>query len=179
MNEIFNRRSIRKYQDIAVSAGQLEQLLRAGMAAPSAGDGREWSFLVVESREGLDKFMSAHENSGALKTAPMLIVVCARYKEEAYFPEGFWIQDCSAATQNILLEATHLGLGSLWMAIYPRQHRIDKLRELFNIPEDVIPFSAIAVGVPENVKPPIDRYTSEYVFYENYGNLLETSQRLR
>ena len=174
MQEIFDRRSIRKYQDIPVSADQLEKLLRAGMAAPSAGDGREWSFLIIESREGLDKFMSAHDASGAARTAPMLIMVCARFKEEIYFPEGFWIQDCSAVTENVLLEATNLGLGSLWMAIYPRQHRIDKLRELFHIPEDVIPFSAVAVGVPERAKPPIDRYVSEYVFYEHYGNLSKT-----
>jgi len=170
MREIFHRRSIRKYRDIPVSAEQLEKLLRAGMAAPSAGNGREWSFLVIESREGRDKFMAAHDASGAVKTAPLLIIVCARVQEEKYFPEGFWIQDCSAATENILIEAVHLGLGSLWMGIYPCQYRIDKLRKAFHIPEEVVPFSAVAVGVSEFAKASIDRYMREYVFYEFYGN---------
>lgn len=174
MKEIFFRRSIRKYKDIPVAAEQLKKLLRAGMAAPSAGDGREWSFLIVESREGRDKFMAAHDASGAVKTAPLLIIVCARMRDEVYYPEGFWVQNCSAAIENILLEAVHLGLGALWMAIYPRQHRVGRLREAFDIPEDVMPFGAVAVGTPERTKPPTDRYMGEYVFRESYGIVLES-----
>ncbi|MBM6927359.1 nitroreductase family protein [Pseudoflavonifractor phocaeensis] len=173
MKELFARRSIRKYLDIPVTPEQIERLLRAGMAAPSAGDGREWSFLVVQSQEGKEKFMSAHDASGAVKTAPLLIMVCARFREEVYAPEGFWVQDCAAAIENMLIEATYLGLGSLWMAIYPRQHRIARIRTLFGIPEEVIPFGAVAIGVPARGKPPIDRYMADYVYLERYGQRLD------
>ena len=149
MTEIIkNRRSIRKYrQDKPVTKDQLNQLLEAAMLAPSACNSRPWEFIAVTKRETLDEIARIHPNAKMCETATAAIIVVAIPQEGR--PEGYYPQDCGAATQNILLEAVAMGLGTCWCGVYPRTERIASLRELLNIPELKIPFNVIAVGVPD------------------------------
>ena len=144
---IENRRSIRKYQsDKPVTRDQLNQLLEAAMLAPSARNSRPWEFIAVTNRKTLDEISKVHPYAKMLETATAAIIVVAIPKEET--PEGYFPQDCAAATQNILLEAVSLGLGTCWCGVYPRDERIDSLRKLLHIKEPKIPFNVIAVGTP-------------------------------
>ena len=96
-----------------------------------------------------------------LKDAPLAIVVCGDERLERY--KGFWVQDCSAATQNLLLAAHAVGLGAVWLGVYPVQQRVAKTQDLLGLPEGVIPLAIIAVGHPAERKPPADRYDASRV----------------
>jgi nitroreductase len=163
MKAIFARRSIRKYENKPVEKELTEKLLAAAMAAPSAGNGQPWHFVVVDDREKLNRITEFHQYSQMLKEAPMAIVVCGDTSNERY--SGFWVQDCSAATQNILLEAQDQGLGTVWLGVYPIESHIKNLRELLNLPETVFPLSIIAVGYPNEQKDTVDRYSEDKVHW--------------
>ncbi len=156
MNAIFKRRSIRKYTDKVVSDQQIEKILRAGMAAPSAGNQQPWHFVVIDDRDILNDIPKLHPYSKMLKEASHAIVVCGDVNLQRH--EGYWVQDCSAATQNILLMATELGLGSVWLGVYPREDRVKGLKELLSLPENIIPLCIISIGYPAETKEPVDRY---------------------
>ena len=149
MNEIIkNRRSIRKFESgKPVTREQLDQLLEAAMMAPSASNSRPWEFIAVTKREILDEIALIHPNAKMCKTASAAIIVVA-IPQTSEKPAGYFPQDCGAATQNILLEAVDLGLGTCWCGVYPRDERIADLRKLFNISEPKIPFCVIAIGTP-------------------------------
>ena len=162
MKEIFERRSIRQYTDAPVSDADMEKLLHAAMQAPSAGNQQPWEFVVLRDKETMLKILAFHEYSNPLKTADCAIVVCGKQaKMEQMRP--YMAQDCAAATQNILLEATHLGLGAVWMGVYPEEKRVDGVRELLSAPEDIIPFCIIALGHPAEQPAPADRYDAARV----------------
>jgi len=149
MNEIIkNRHSIRTYRsDKPVSKEQLNQILEAAMLAPSACNSRPWEFIVITKREILDKIAQIHPNAQMCETAAAAIIVVAI--PQSGRPEGYFPQDCGAATQNILLEATSLGLGTCWCGVYPREERMTSLSKLLDIPDSKIPFNIIAVGIPD------------------------------
>ena len=145
---IENRRSIRKFKtDKPVGREQLKQLLEAAMAAPSACNSRPWEFIAVTKREVLDKIAGVHQNAGMCKTATAAIIVVAIPQQG--IPEGYYPQDCGAATQNILLKAVELGLGTCWCGVFPKAPRVSAIRDLFNIPEPKIPINVIAIGFPD------------------------------
>ena len=149
MNQLIkDRRSIRKYQkNKPVTKEQLNQLLEAAMAAPSARNTRPWEFIAITKREILDEIARVHPHAGMCSTAPAAIVVVALPQGnglENYFP-----QDCGAATQNILLEAVSMGLGACWCGVHPRDERVASFRKIFNITEPKIPFNVIALGYPD------------------------------
>ncbi|MDR0442583.1 MAG: nitroreductase family protein [Treponema sp.] len=150
MNTLFEkRRSIRKFQpDKPVTREQLDRLLKAAMLAPSACNTRPWEFLAITKREMLDKIAEIHPYAKMCETATAAIVVVAlpQTKEK---PEGYFPQDCGAATENILLEAAGIGLGACWCGVYPREERMVSIRGLFNIQEPKIPFNIIAIGTPD------------------------------
>ncbi len=148
MSELIkNRRSIRKYDpDKPVTKEQLNQLLEAAMLAPSAKNNRPWEFVVITKRELLDKIAEIHPNTKMCSTATAVIVVVATPPTGPI--EGYFPQECGAATQNILLEACYLGLGTCWCGVYPREDRVRSLCDLLSIPEPKIPISLIAVGIP-------------------------------
>lgn len=152
MEAIFTRRSIRKYTEAPVTEEDLQYLLSAGMSAPSAGDERPWEFIVITDRNILDEFPSVHPYSGMLREAPAAILVCGDISREKH--AGFWVQDCSAATENILIAVAHRGLGSVWLGVYPREDRVKGIRKLLGIPESIIPFALLPVGHPGERKPP-------------------------
>lgn len=144
-----NRRSIRKFKaDIPVTREQINRLLSAAMMAPSANNSRPWEFIAITKREVLDEIAGIHPYAGMCKTAAAAIVVVVTPQTNE-IPQGYYPQDCGAATENILLEAVSLGLGSCWCGVYPRQQLIASFRELFKIPEAKIPFCVIALGVPD------------------------------
>ena len=144
MQNIYQRRSIRKYSDKPVTIDQLELIVKAGMNAPSAGNQQAWCFIVINQRLLLNKINEIHPHAKMLLTAPAAILVCGNLEQEKH--KGYWVQDCSASTQNMLLAATELALGSIWLGVYPRQDRVVGLQKMFELPEQIIPFSIVATG---------------------------------
>lgn len=163
MNPIFTRRSIRKYEKTPVPKEIIKTLLKAGMNAPSAGNEQPWHFIVIQEREILDAIPAIHPYGQMLKDAPAAIVICGDVAEERF--KGFWVQDCSAASQNILLEAVNQGLGAVWVGIYPIQERINAFQELLHIPAEIIPLNIIPIGYPAEQKLPAERYESARIHY--------------
>ena len=169
METIFKRRSVRKYTEKPVSDAQVRQIIRAGMAAPSAKNSREWVFIVLRDPEIYKTFSEVHVNAFAMKTAQAAILVCADLSKEQVPGQGWWIQDCSAAMENMLLEATDLGLGSLWLGVHPKPDRIACLKEICKLPEGVEPLGIVALGEPTKERPAIERYLEDQVFLDTYG----------
>lgn len=163
---VLSRRSIRRYTDEAVSAADVERLLRAAMAAPSAGNQQPWAFVVVRERTVLDAIPGFHPYAAMLPKAPVALVVCG-LPESCKWPQ-MWVQDCSAATQNILVEAAALGLGAVWLGVHPLEERERGVRALLGIPEDVVPFAIVPVGHPAEHKGPSERYDPGRVHIERW-----------
>ncbi len=162
MNAIFHRTSIRKYTDQPVEKEKVELLLRAAMAAPSAVNQQPWEFYVVRDRETLDKMAECSPYTGMLRRAPLGIVICCR--RECASPDYAQI-DCSAATENLLLEADTLGLGAVWMGIAPVEERMEKAREILEIPSHLYAFAFVACGYPAEEKKQQDRFDEARIHY--------------
>ncbi len=161
MDAILGRRSIRKYTAEAVTETQVKQLLEAGMAAPSAGNQQPWHFVVIDDRAILDRVPDIHPYSQMIRESPVAILVCGNTEKLVY--EHHWPHDCSAATQNILLAAHALGLGSVWLGVYPDKARVGGFAKLLGLPKNVVPFSLLPVGVPDEKKLPAQRYDEDRV----------------
>ena len=146
LTAILTRRSIRKYQAKPDPEELVQQLLAAAASAPSAGNERPWHFIVVDDRRILDAIPEFHEHADMLREAPLAIVVCGDERQEQH--KGFWVQDCSAATQNVLLAAHAEGLGTVWLGVYPREQRVREMRRLLGLPQEVTPLAIVAVGYP-------------------------------
>jgi len=161
---IKSRRSIRRYDpNKPVTKEQINKLLEAAMCAPSACNSRPWEFIAVTKRETLEKIAKVHPHAGMCGTATAAIIVVAVPQEGR--PEGYFPQDCGAATQNILLQAAAMDLGTCWCGVYPREERIASIRELFNIPQPKIPFNVIAIGVPDETPDARGFFEAEKVSY--------------
>jgi len=157
MQALFSRRSIRKYTHDAVSDAEIKEILEAAMSAPSAGNQQPWHFVVINDRKILDRIPEFHPHSLMCREAHIAILVCGDPSLEKHV--GYWVQDCAAATQNLLVAVHAKGLGGVWVGVYPREERIVGFRKLLNIPEHVVPFAVIPVGRPAEQKPPRpDRY---------------------
>lgn len=168
MEAIFTRRSIRRYTDRPVAAEAVTKLLEAAMAAPLAGNEQPWEFIVVTDKDAREQVTQVHAYAHMLKQSPVAIVVCADLARSKY-PVDFWIQDCSAATENILIAAASLGLGTCWLGVYPNAERVAGVRRIFAIPETVVPFAIVAVGHPAEQPGKADRYDAKRVYRERYG----------
>ncbi len=163
MNVIFNRTSIRKYQSREVENEKVELLLKAAMAAPSAGNQQPWEFYIIKNKDTLEKLSKCSPYAGCAKEAPVAIVNC--YRKDIIMPEYGEI-DLSASTENILLEAAELGLGAVWLGIAPLNDRMQKVKEILGIPDNLKPFAIIPLGYPANEKKQQDRYDESRVHYE-------------
>lgn len=147
---IFNRRSIRAFQDRPLDEQTIHTLLEAGMSGPSAVNARDWSFIVVTDREMLNRMADANGRPAEpLRGAALGILVCGDLKRTFVKAPDFWIVDCAIATQNIVLAAESLGLGSVWLGTWPHESRVAGQRQLFNLPEDIAPHSILAIGYPD------------------------------
>jgi nitroreductase len=166
MNSIFTRRSIRKYLNKPVESEKVEQLLKAAMQAPSAGNQQPWEFIVVQDKELLRKLSLTSPYAGPVKEALVAIVVLGN-KENIKFPE-YLQQDLSAATQNLLLQAVELELGAVWLGVAPLEERMKYITELFDLPESILPFAVVPVGYPEIENKYIDRYEKAKIHYGKY-----------
>ena len=164
---IFKRRSIRQYQDRPVARELLIDLLRAAMAAPSAVNKQPWEFVVVTQKEPLAELQAVLPYGKY--NAPAAIVVCGAPAMAQNEPTGsYWVQDCSAATENLLVAAAGLGLGSVWTGVYPVASRVQEVQRALGLPEGVIPLGVVLVGYPAEDKPARTQYREERVHWERY-----------
>lgn len=167
MEEIFNRRSIRKFKDTAVEPEKIDRLLRAAMQAPSAGNQQPWEFIVVKNKEALRRLSDVSPYAKPVAGSAVTFVLLAN-GNELKIPTA-WQQDLSAAAENLLLEAVHLGLGGVWFGVATADAAVENVRKLYNLPEAVKPFALISVGYPdgqENVF--VDRYKAAKVHEETW-----------
>lgn len=166
MNSIFTRRSIRKYTSEEVSEKNVQELLKAAMYAPSACNEQPWQFIVIRDGNILKKFAETNPQGRMLNEVSLAILVCGDVTKE--IADGHFVQDCSAATQNILLMAEENGLGGVWLGVYPREQKMIALRELLGIPDHIIPFSMIPIGYSAEVKERDERFKPERIHYEKW-----------
>ncbi|MPM69739.1 FMN reductase [NAD(P)H] [bioreactor metagenome] len=165
--EIINkRRSIRTYKDIQVEKEKVEKLLRAAMQAPSAYNQQAWEFIVIENKETLNKLSMMSLYAKPVEKAPLAIIVLAN-NQNVKVPEC-WQQDLGAATENLLLEAVELGLGGVWMAVAPFEDRMSYIKDMFKLPDSILPYSVISVGYPVDEMQFIDRYDKSKVHFEKW-----------
>ena len=170
INNIMTRTSVRKYTNEAVTKADIETMLRAGMAAPTAVNKQPWHFVVVTDREQLNALASANRGTGMAAKAPLAIVVCGdMQKTLTGIGQGFWVQDCSAATENILLTANALGLGAVWTGLYPNEERAKAVRDVVKAPEHIVPLCVIVIGHPADTPTPKDKWKQENVSYNKFG----------
>jgi Nitroreductase len=170
INNIMTRTSIRQYTDEPVSKADIETMLRAGMAAPTAVNRQPWHFVVINSKEKLAELAGDNPRGGMLKKAPLAIVVCGNMdKTLPGQGRGFWVQDCSAATENILLAANAIGLGAVWTGLYPDENRAGTVAKVLKLPETYIPLCTIVIGHPAEQPTPKDKWKPENVSYNEFG----------
>ena len=156
MQEIFKRVSIRKYQDRPVEEEKIEKILRAAMAAPSAGNQQPWEFFVVTNREKIRELSETHKYSGCAANAPVVLVPV--YKTKDIWIPDYAPVDVGIACENILLEITSLGLGGVWLGIYPQMERVTKVNEILGLEEGKNAFALIPFGYPAESREQQDRY---------------------
>ena len=164
IDTIFSRRSIRRYTREPVSEEDIRTILEAAMAAPSASNRKPWHFVVVSERETLNRLAEAHKYAKMLNEAPLCISVCG----DQSVSERFWVQDCSAATENLLLAAAALGLGAVWCGVHPSQDRVKDVSEILGIEAPVVPLNIIAIGHPAEEKEPRTQYDEDRVHRERW-----------
>ena len=162
--DILARRSVRRYTDQPVSEEHITMLLEAAMAAPTASNRRPWHFVVVTDKTKLRALADRHPYAKMLYEAPLCIAVCG----EPALSEKFWVQDCSAATENILLAATGMGLGAVWLGVHPDRERERAVRETLGIPANITPLCLIAVGHPAEHPPARTQYDQARVHREGW-----------
>ncbi|MFQ3547941.1 MAG: nitroreductase family protein [Termitinemataceae bacterium] len=145
---ILSRCSIRQFTGDTIPEEDIELILRAGMAAPSAVNVQPWNFILITDRTILEKLQRELPYAKMLDKAACAIIVCGIPDKDETFAKIFWIQDCSAATENILLAAHALGYGAVWTAVYPESDRMEIVRKACEIPQTVIPLNVIPIGIP-------------------------------
>lgn len=172
MNEkaeiLFTRRSLRKYAEgPAIGAEDLHFLLNAAMCAPSAHNRQPWHFVVITDRPMLLHLASVHPYAKMLKQSVAAILVCGSLEDEP--EEGYLVQACSAATQNVLLACEAINLGAVWLGIHPRTERMEMIRKLLDIPAGVLPVSLVSIGYPAEAKPRNANFKQSRVHLNYWG----------
>ena len=168
IENIMTRKSIRQFTDQPVAKDTLDLLVKAGMAAPSARNAQPWAFVVVDEKAMLDSLNAVHEHAN-LKTATAAIIVCGDTKVAADKEIGeFWVQDCSAATENILLAAHGCGLGAVWCGVYPVEERVKAVSGVLGLPENVVPLNIITLGWPDENPEVKDKYDKAKIHYNKW-----------
>ena len=164
------RTSVRKFKNQTVEADKVETMLRAAMAAPTAVNRQPWHFVVVDDRQTLDALAGQGRRGDMLRNAPLAIIVCGDMSKAL---EGagrdFWIQDVSAATENLLLAAHAMGLGAVWTGLYPNMDRAAQVRTTLGMPESFIPLCTVVIGYPDEQPAPKDKWKPENVSYNKFG----------
>lgn len=161
LEAIRSRRSIRRFEDRPVADDAVKQLLEAAMQAPSARNAQPWQFLVLDDRQILAKIAEINPNAQMAASAPLGILVCGDLKLEK--SAGYWVVDCAAAVENMLLAAHGLQLGAVWTGVYPRDRRMEGLKRLLGLPDHVIAHSLVIVGYPAETLAPENRFHPDRV----------------
>ncbi len=168
---LISRRSIRKYTGDKILEKDILEMVRAGMYAPSANNKRPWHFLIVDDREAIGRIIKFHPYAKMLEHASHAIVVCGDEKLES--SKGYYLLDCSASVQNILLAAHSMGHGAVWLGIEPRAERKKAVKEIFGLPEHIQPLAIISIGVPASLPQTLpDRFEPEKIrrnYWEDKG----------
>ena len=167
---ILSRTSVRAYTDQKVEKAKIEKLLRAAMAAPTAVNKQAWHFVVIEDKHILEQIAEEIPTAKMAARAPLAITVCGDMKK-ALDGEGrdFWVQDASAATENLLLTAHAMGLGAVWTGVYPIKDKVEATRALLKLPETIVPLGTIVIGYPKEKPLPKDKWKPENVSYNTFG----------
>lgn len=166
INTIMTRSSVRTYSDRLVSADTVETLLRAAMAAPTAVNCQPWKFIVVRNKELLSTIADSIPNAGdKLLKSSVTILVCGDRQKFLEREPDYWIQDCSAATENLLLAAHSMGLGAVWCGVYPVKDRVEVVTRTLGLDENLIPLNLIPVGYPDREPTIKDKWKPENVIY--------------
>jgi len=167
LQHILTRRSTRKFTSTPVTKEQTRALLEAAMLSPSACNTRPWRFIAITNRELLNKLAEVHPWAGMMRTAQLCIAIVALPKSQENvqngLPHGFYPQDCGAATENILIQAEALGLGSCWCGVYPRETTMETIANVLGTAPDEIPFCLIAIGEKDEFPNPRGKYEEEKV----------------
>ncbi len=166
---ILTRKSVRKFINKPIEKDKIELVLRAGMAAPSARNRQPWKFFAVDDRKLLDELAEGLPYAKMLFNAPLCIVVCGDIRDkEDLTAQTFWVQDCSAAVENILLSAHSLGLGAVWTACYPKMDRAETARKVLNMPDGIMPLCVIPMGYADGDSPVIEKWNSDNIIWNKY-----------
>lgn len=169
---ILTRTSVRQYQpDRTISRDTVETLLRAAMSAPTAVNKQPWAFIALDDRAALDSLAQVLPYARMLTKAPLAIVTCGDLSkaidgEDA--DKGFWIQDVSAATENLLLAAHAMGLGAVWTGVYPDAERVKDVQERLDLPANVIPLAVVPVGYPTGPQKPKEKWEPANVHFNKW-----------
>jgi nitroreductase len=166
MEGVLTRRSIRKFEDRPVDETLVRDILEAAMMAPSAINAQPWQFVVADDRAVLDAVAEIHPYVKMAARAPLGILVCGDLSLEKY--PGYWVQDCSAAMQNLLLAAHASGLGAVWTGIHPMAEREAAYREVFSLPENVIPLGFAVIGWPAQQPKSESRFREDRIHRNTY-----------
>lgn len=166
MTALLTRRSVRNWNEEPVSRQDLEQIIKAAMFAPSAGNQQPWHFVAIDKRELLDKVPEAHPYASMATQAQAGVLVCGH--EDVFKHPEFWMEDCAAATQNLLLAAHGLGLGAVWLGVAPKEERMGALRGLLSLPEKAMPFALVLMGHPVKEPKQPDRFRAERMHFNQW-----------
>ena len=168
IDNIMTRASVRDFTDEPIPQQTLESIVKAGMAAPSAMNKQPWAFVVVTDKAQLEALRNAHPYSN-LKTATAAIIVCGDMaKTIPGEGEEYWVQDCSAATENILLAAHAYGIGAVWCGVYPVKERIADVSKVLGLPSDIVPLNIVTMGYPAEKVSPKDKWNPDAVHYQKW-----------
>ena len=168
LDVIYTRRSVRSFNGDAVVREDLIKILRAGMSAPSAVNVQPWAFIVVTDRKTLDELCDRLPYAKMLDKAGAAIVVCGVPDKDAVYSGKYWVMDCSAATENVLLAAHALGLGAVWTAVHPDEEKVRNVRKILAVPQTIIPLNVIPIGVPAGKGAVIDKFREENIHWERW-----------
>ncbi|MBQ3943488.1 MAG: nitroreductase family protein [Elusimicrobia bacterium] len=159
IENILSRKSVRKYSDKEIEQEKIDIILKCAMAAPSAMNKQPWEILVINDKEKLEKIAEILPNASYSKNSQVTIIVCG----DKNVSEKFWEQDCSAVSENILLAAESLGLGAVWCAVYPFDEKVEAVKNLFELPENIVPLNVIPMGYPETNEDAKEKYDSKKI----------------
>ena len=168
LDVINNRKSVRFYSDEKVKDEDINTILKAGMAAPTALDLRPWKFIVIKNKETMKVMRKGLVYAKGLDESPVAIVVCGDMTKVHKGNPEFWITDTSAATENMLLAMEAMGLGGVWSAIYPSEQGMSYIREVLGLPETIMPLCVIPFGHPKGVEKAKDKYDASNIHWEKW-----------
>ena len=173
IENIMTRTSIRQYKDQPVEQEKIDIMLKAAMAAPTAVNLQPWHFIVITDKKVIDQLAGPRPTN-----APLMIAMCGD-TDKTTMPNGdmklpdFWVQDVSAATENLLLAAHALGLGAVWTGAYPAMERVAEIANVLNCPKNIIPVAVVRVGYPDEAPEPKDKFKEENISYNKFGGKKE------